>query len=191
MQSNLYHESQRRKILQRTIWLLNTTRLYVRSYNLNSNAAPGQASTRLISRGPGFVVCAVQEREDVPTPSIRGSKERVNMFEKPLLLTPCYSIFTILNTGACEDPHFPGSLQASELLTISLRILSFSIRSVSFFCSLSVLACQVATALESFWIFPATDRWYSLKSFACCKILFRYSYRIQREEKRILKVYFP
>lgn len=36
------------------------------------------------------------------------------------------------------------------LLTISLLILSFSILSVSFFCSRSVLACQVATALESF-----------------------------------------
>lgn len=38
----------------------------------------------------------------------------------------------------------------SLLLTISLLILSFSILSVSFFCSRSVLACQVATALESF-----------------------------------------
>lgn len=82
----------------------------------------------------------------------------------------------------------PPVVPTGEPLTISLRILSFSIRSVSFFCSLSVLACQVATALDSFWIFPATDRWYSLKSFACCRMLLRYSYRTQMEEgKRSLK----
>lgn len=86
----------------------------------------------------------------------------------------------VLNAERCQQRPFPVSQGA---LTISLRIRSFSIRSVSFFCSLSVLACQVATALDSFWIFPATDRWYSLKSFACCKILFRYSYRVHRREK--------
>lgn len=75
--------------------------------------------------------------------------------------------------GACS--WVPAGRGVGGRLTINLRILSFSIRSVSFFCSLSVLACQVATALESFWIFPATERWYSLKSFACCKMLFRYS----------------
>lgn len=92
----------------------------------------------------------------------------------------------ILKAERHKQRTFPFSQGA---LTISLRILSFSIRSVSFFCSLSVLACQVATALDSFWIFPATDRWYSLKSFACCKILFRYSYRVQRREKRMLWVH--
>lgn len=40
---------------------------------------------------------------------------------------------------------------------MSLRILSFSIRSFSFFCSRSVLAWYVATALVSFWILPVTD----------------------------------
>lgn len=64
--------------------------------------------------------------------------------------------------------------------TISLLILSFSILSVSFFCSLSVLACHVAMALESFWIFPEMDLWYSLKSFACCRMLLRYSYNKKR-----------
>lgn len=89
-----------------------------------------------------------------------------------------YLTFSIQVHAGTPLPGVP----AGEPLTISLRILSFSIRSVSFFCSLSVLACQVATVLDSFWIFPATDRWYSLKSFACCKMLFRYSYRPRREE---------
>lgn len=88
-----------------------------------------------------------------------------------LLLALC----PIRNAERRKQGTFPVSHGGWDRLTISLRILSFSIRSVSFFCSLSVLACQVATALDSFWIFPATDRWYSLKSFACCKILFRYS----------------
>lgn len=41
--------------------------------------------------------------------------------------------------------------------TMSLRILSFSILSFSFFCSRSVLAWYVATAFVSFWILPVTD----------------------------------
>lgn len=61
-------------------------------------------------------------------------------------------------------------------LTISLRILSFSMRSFSFFCSRSVLAWYVATALVAFWIFAVMERWYSLKSLACCRMLLRYSY---------------
>lgn len=65
----------------------------------------------------------------------------------------------------------------SQVLTISLLILSFSILSVSFFCSRSVLVCQVATALVSFWILPDTERWYSLKSLACWRILLRYSWK--------------
>lgn len=40
---------------------------------------------------------------------------------------------------------------------MSLRILSFSILSFSFFCSRSVLAWYVATAFVSFWILPVTD----------------------------------
>lgn len=61
--------------------------------------------------------------------------------------------------------------------TMSLRILSFSILSFSFFCSRSVLAWYVATAFVSFWILPVTDRWYSLKSLACWRMLLRYSYK--------------
>ena len=61
-------------------------------------------------------------------------------------------------------------------LTMSALIRSFSIRSASFFCSLSVLVCQVAMALDNFWIFPAMDLWNSLKSLACWRMLFRYSY---------------
>lgn len=49
-------------------------------------------------------------------------------------------------------------------------------RSFSFFCSRSVLAWYVATALVSFWILPVMDRWYSLKSLACCRMLLRYSW---------------
>lgn len=60
--------------------------------------------------------------------------------------------------------------------TMSLLIRSFSILSVSFFCSLSVFVCQVATALDNFWIFPEMDLWYSLKSLACCRMLLRYSW---------------
>ncbi|TNN39906.1 hypothetical protein EYF80_049921 [Liparis tanakae] len=55
---------------------------------------------------------------------------------------------------------------------MSLSILSFSIFSVSFFCSRSVLVCQVTTALVSFCILPVMERWYSLKSLACCRMLF-------------------
>lgn len=62
-----------------------------------------------------------------------------------------------------------------EAITISLLILSFSMRSFSFFCSRSVLAWYVATALVSFWILPVMERWYSLKSLACCRMLLRYS----------------
>lgn len=58
---------------------------------------------------------------------------------------------------------------------MSLRILSFSILSFSFFCSRSVLAWYVATAFVSFWILPVTDLWYSLKSLACWRMLLRYS----------------
>ncbi len=75
--------------------------------------------------------------------------------------------------------------------TISLLILSFSILSVSFFCSLSVLACHVAMALDSFWTFPEMDLWYSLKSLACCRMLLRYSYtkkRTTQHESKIIKV---
>lgn len=64
-----------------------------------------------------------------------------------------------------------------QVLTISLLILSFSILSVSFFCSRSVLVCQLATALVSFWVLPDTERWYSLKSLACWRILLRYSWK--------------
>lgn len=63
----------------------------------------------------------------------------------------------------------------SKSLTMSLRILSFSMRSFSFFCSRSVLAWYVATALVAFWIFAVMERWYSLKSLACCRMLLRYS----------------
>lgn len=34
----------------------------------------------------------------------------------------------------------------------------------------------MATALVSFWILPVTERWYSLKSLACCRMLLRYSW---------------
>lgn len=67
-----------------------------------------------------------------------------------------------------------------SLLTISLLILSFSIRSFSFFCSLSVLAWYVATALVTFCIFAVMERWYSLKSLACCRMLLRYSYKCNK-----------
>lgn len=110
------------------------------------------------------------------------AKGRVHIFDKPLLPTLDMAYLTFSIQVHAETP-LPG-VPTGELLTISLRILSFSIRSVSFFCSLSVLACQVATALDNFWILPATDRWYSLKSLACCKMLFRYSYRTRREEEK-------
>ena len=63
------------------------------------------------------------------------------------------------------------------VLTISLLILSFSMRSFSFFCSRSVLAWYVATALVAFWILAVIERWYSLKSLAWARIMLRYSWR--------------
>ena len=60
-------------------------------------------------------------------------------------------------------------------LTISLRIRSFSILSCSFFCSLSVFACHVSTALLTLPILPETFRWYSLNSFTCCSTALKYS----------------
>jgi len=71
------------------------------------------------------------------------------------------------------------------LLTKSLSILSFSIFSVSFFCSRSVLVCQVTTALVSFCILPVMERWYSLKSLACCRMLFRYSWNTHTNELEV------
>lgn len=58
-------------------------------------------------------------------------------------------------------------------------------RSFSFFCSRSVLAWYVATALVAFWIFAVMERWYSLKSLACCKMLLRYSCQ-QNTQTRLL-----
>ena len=65
--------------------------------------------------------------------------------------------------------------------TMSLLILSFSIRSFSLFCSRSVFVCQVAMAFVSFRTLPETERWYSLKSLACCRMLFKYSWRDKRK----------
>ena len=65
--------------------------------------------------------------------------------------------------------------------TMSLLILSFSIRSFSLFCSRSVFVCQVAMALVSFRTLPETERWNSLKSLACCRMLFKYSWRDKRK----------
>lgn len=62
------------------------------------------------------------------------------------------------NTEQLPTPAPPGRDRAATADgTMSLRILSFSIRSFSFFCSRSVLAWYVATALVSFWILPVTD----------------------------------
>ncbi|KAF3851429.1 hypothetical protein F7725_013201, partial [Dissostichus mawsoni] len=63
--------------------------------------------------------------------------------------------FVFVHQGGEVSHVFIRLLQ--QVLTMSLLILSFSILSVSFFCSLSVLVCQVAMDLVSFCIFPEIE----------------------------------
>ena len=64
----------------------------------------------------------------------------------------------LIRPHACDTQHpREGTRVMMANCTMSLRILSFSILSFSFFCSRSVLAWYVATAFVSFWILPVTD----------------------------------
>ena len=87
-----------------------------------------------------------------------GSVTRQRAGARPFGLPNPSPLCAASNTERLPTPAPPGRDQAATADgTMSLRILSFSIRSFSFFCSRSVLAWYVATALVSFWILPVTD----------------------------------
>ena len=87
-------------------------------------------------------------------------------------------LFPALISNSADDIGF-----CFPVLTMSLLILSFSILSVSFFCSRSVLVCQLTTALVTFRTLADIERWYSLKSLACWRILLRYSWEDETSYK--------
>ncbi|TNN58603.1 hypothetical protein EYF80_031223 [Liparis tanakae] len=48
---------------------------------------------------------------------------------------------------------------------------------------------KVATALVAFWSFAVMERWYSLKSLACCRMLLSFSVmRASRSDCRLLRL---
>ena len=89
----------------------------------------------------------------------------------PLLHSPSHSPTFLFPSS---PPLLLLALTKSSL-TMSLLILSFSSISCFFLCSLSTMAWWLSTALLSRLILPRLLRWNSLKSRACCRMLFRYS----------------